>query len=153
MKTNRVIGLTAVLTTAGALAVPVGQAAAGQSAASGAQVIRATAHVTHGHQTDVGRKGGSAGDQLQFGGTVTGGLSGAFDASCTNTSRTRQTCLMTFRLANGSITAQADYGRNGTSALTPITGGSGAYANASGDLHEQERQGGRIDRLAFHLSG
>lgn len=153
MKAPNVLGTALALTAVGAVTIPAAIAVAGTRTASTAQTVHATARVTHGHQTDTGRKGPSAGDGLTFGGTITGGLAGTFDATCTSSTARRQICAITFRLAGGTITAQADYGTRGATALTPITGGSGQYAAVQGDVHEQEKQGGRIDELTFHLTG
>jgi len=142
---------TAVLAAVLGAATLSAAAASPHGSNAKARVIHATAKPTHGHQVDIGRHGPSAGDQISFGGRITGGETGAFEASCVSTSRSRQVCSLVLRLSHGMITAEADYGAGGTAA-TPITGGTGRYAGARGVVHEREQHGGRIDQLVIDLT-
>ena len=113
--------------------------------------LHTTAKLTFAHTVDVGARGASAGDVTTFGGRLVGpDLKGRYQAVCVAISPTAQECSETLMTASGQIAAQASYGK-GTAALTPITGGSGAYAGARGDMSEQELAHGREGRLVVHL--
>jgi hypothetical protein len=129
--------------------------AAGSSHPAAAQSpagdLTTTAKPTFFHSTDLGRHGPSAGDVNTFGGKLTGpDLKGHYQAACVNVSRTNQECTETLFTAAGEITAQAAYGK-GSTAITPITGGSGNYGGARGTIAEQEVSNGRQVHLVVHL--
>jgi hypothetical protein len=141
------------------VALVAGTAAAGIAAASAhptgttaaSHDLRTSAKLTFAHSVDLGARGPSAGDITVFGGRLVGpDLKGRYQAYCVNVSRTRQECSETLITAGGQIAAQASYGQ-GTTALTPIVGGSGTYTGTRGDLSEQEAAGGRVVHLVLHL--
>jgi allene oxide cyclase len=113
--------------------------------------VATTARITSAHRVDLPPHGPSVGDMTTFGGRLLGpGLTGRYQAYCVSVSRSAQECSLTFVAPGGKITAQALYGQ-GATALTPITGGSGTYADARGDISEREIHNGREVRLVFHL--
>jgi hypothetical protein len=148
---KRVTALSLVVTTA---AVGTGIAVAatrpGAAPSAGSQ-LHTTAKLTFAHSVDLGRHGPSAGDITTFGGRLVGpDLKGRYQASCVTISSTRQECSETLTMPDGQIAAQASYGQ-GSTAVTPIIGGSGNYAGARGDISEQEVANGREVKLVFHL--
>lgn len=114
-------------------------------------VLHTTAKLTFAHTFDIGQHGRSAGDITTFGGRLTGpDLNGHYQASCVNVTRSAQECTETLSVPGGAIAAQAAYG-SGSTALTPIVGGSGRYLGTRGDMTEREINGGRAVRLVLRL--
>src|SRR4051794_15482040 len=148
---NRLTALSLLVTTAAvgaAIAVAAAHPAGAQSSGS---ELHTTAKLTFAHAVDLGTHGPSAGDMTTFGGRLIGpDLKGRYEAFCVTVSGARQECSETLILSGGQIAAQASYGQ-GSKALTPITGGSGNYAAARGDISEQEVANGREVKLDVHL--
>jgi hypothetical protein len=139
-----------VTTAAVATGIAAGSAhSAGTAAPAGG--LHTTAKLTFAHNVDLGAHGPSAGDMSTFGGRLTGpDLKGQYQAFCVSISSTKQECSETLVTPGGQIAAQASYGQ-GSTALTPIVGGSGRYAGARGDLSEREASKGRVVHLVLHL--
>lgn len=142
------LGLAA--TAIGAAGVVAASAhSAGPAAGSGD--LHTTAKLTSAHRVDLPPRGPSSGDMTTFAGRLLGpDLTGRYQAYCVSVPGTRQACSITYTVRGGQIAAQASYGE-GSTALTPIVGGSGAYAVMRGDISEREIANGRKDRLVFHL--
>jgi hypothetical protein len=146
-----VTALSLLVTTAAvATGIAAGSAhSAGTAAPAGD--LHTTAKLTFAHSVDLGAHGPSAGDMTTFGGRLTGpDLKGRYQAYCVSISPTKQECSETLVTPGGQIAAQASYGQ-GSTALTPIVGGSDSYAGARGDISEREAAKGRLVRLVVHL--
>ena len=149
---KRLQALSLVLVTAAAGSGIAVASAHPVRAQASSTVLHTTAKLTFAHSFDLGQHGRSAGDITTFGGRLTGpDLNGHYQASCVNVTRTAQECTESLSVPGGSIAAQAAYG-SGSTALTPIVGGSGRYLGARGDMTEQETDGGREVRPVLHLS-
>ncbi|RDH78285.1 Allene oxide cyclase [Mycolicibacterium moriokaense] len=127
--------LAALLGAAAAAALGIGAAA---PASAVPQELVFIEHAASDATTDTGAKGDSAGDILTFANEV-------FDAQdatrvgndqgmCVRTvAGSAWECFWTLTLAAGQITVQGPFYDSGDSVLA-ITGGTGAYANAQGDM-------------------
>lgn len=87
---------------------------------------------------DIGAAGVSAGDQYIFSDTLSGDAAGEDGGSCeivgVEGGKITTNCVLSLRLPRGALTAQSLW-VHGTSTLTmAITGGTGAYRNARGEL-------------------
>ncbi len=148
-RTVQALSLVLVTAAAGSgIAIASAHPARGQTSTT---VLHTTAKLTFAHTFDLGRHGRSAGDITTFGGRLTGpDLRGRYQASCVNVTPSAQECTETLSVPGGAIAAQADYG-SGSTALTPIVGGSGRYLGTRGDMTEREIDGGRQVRLDLRL--
>jgi Allene oxide cyclase len=121
----------------GAAAAALGVSAAGPATAAPQELVFIE-HAASDATTDTGASGDSAGDILTFANEV-------FDAQDANRVGNDQgmcvrtlpgsawECFWTLMLAAGQITVQGPFYDSGDSVLA-ITGGTGAYANAQGDM-------------------
>jgi allene oxide cyclase len=140
----------------GVLAVAVMGGGAGTSG-SGGKVVHVIEHATSDTTTDTGDPGDSAGDVLTFANDV-------FDASDTHKVGTDQgycirinapgsyECNWTTFLAGGQITVEGPFFDTSDSVLA-ITGGTGAYRNARGQMQLDARNGGTEFDFVFHVIG
>jgi hypothetical protein len=143
------LGVGATAIAAAGVAAASAHPAAGAAVASGD--LHTTIKLTSAHRVDLPPHGPSIGDITTFGGRLLGpDLIGRYQAYCVSVTRTTQECSLTYTVPGGQIAAQASYGQ-GRTALTPIAGGSGAYAAVRGDISEREIANGRKVRLVFHL--
>jgi type II secretory pathway pseudopilin PulG len=156
MRRSVAIVLAAVL--AAALVVSVSAfAAKGKGKRKHGQVVTVIAHATTGATTDTGPSGDSAGDILTFGNDV-------FDSADANKVGTDQgscvrivpgesyECMWTTFLPKGQITVEGPFYDRKDSTLA-ITGGTGRYRNARGQMDLQSREGGSKFAFVFHIIG
>jgi hypothetical protein len=143
--------LPVVLTSVVAASGIAAATAYSSGAASSAAVLHTTAKLTFAHRVDLGKHGPSAGDISTFGGRLIGpDLKGRYQAVCISATTSIQECTESLTVPGGRIAAQASYG-HGSTALTPITGGSGSYVSARGDISEREVDNGREVQLVLHV--
>lgn len=146
----------AAVAAAAALTITVVSRGAGTSG-SGGRVIHVIEHATSDATTDTGPAGDSAGDILTFANEV-------FDASNTTKVGSDQgycirvvagasyECNYTTFLARGQIVVEGPFYDTADSTLA-ITGGTGAYRNARGQLELKSRNGGTEFDFIFHVIG
>ena len=120
------------------IALAAGDLIAAGRAAAQPQELTVIEHATSDAVTDTGASGDSAGDVLTFANEV-------FDAQDSNRVGTNQgmcvrtvvgqawECFWTISLDSGQITVEGPFYDTGDSVLA-ITGGTGAFANARGDM-------------------
>jgi allene oxide cyclase len=122
--------------------IVVGAAMLVASTASAATTITVVEHATTDKVADVGKKGDSPGDLLTFHNKVYDGTDatvvGNDQGYCTRISPNQGSweCIYTTFLKDGSITVETPF-YDAKDSVGAITGGTGAYASASGtiDLH------------------
>jgi hypothetical protein len=116
--------------------------------------IRVTSITTEDGFVDLGDEGDSLGDQFVFSSKyLKGGKEVGHDSVvCTITSLERQEaqCVATAWFHNGQITAQALINFSQDPPTIPITGGSGKYEGAEGELHVRPISETK-EVLTFHL--
>ena len=141
-----------------ALAVGIALPALGSTGhAAQHQTIRVTAVDTEQKLLDLGGPGFSLGNEIVLSQKLLQGANqvGHDGSVCTNVSVARQEaqCIATYSFPGGQITAQALVILGSTAPyVAPITGGSGKYEGAKGELHVQlvsATEG--IGILTFHL--
>ncbi|HEY3069784.1 MAG TPA: allene oxide cyclase family protein [Gaiellaceae bacterium] len=144
------------LAAAGILTFAVVNGGAGTSG-SGGKVIHVIEHATSDTVTDTGPAGDSAGDILTFANEV-------FDASDTTKVGTDQgycirteagvswECNYTTFLSRGQIVVEGPF-YDAADSTFAITGGTGAYRNARGQLELKSRNGGTEFDFIFHVIG
>lgn len=135
------LGALSVVIAIVAVAVGVVSPAAGSSGdAARHRTIRVVSTITEVSFIDVGAQGASLGDEIVFSNKLAsrGSQIGHEGAVCTTVSleRNEAQCVATFWFRDGQITAQGlvTYGSRAPYAA-PITGGSGKYEGAEGELH------------------
>lgn len=145
-----------VLAAVGVLAFAVVSGGAGTSG-SGGKVIHVIEHATSDTVTDTGAAGDSVGDILTFANDV-------FDASdatkvgsdqgyCIRTEAgVSWECNLTTFLAGGQIVVEGPF-YDAADSTFAITGGTGAYRNARGQLQLKSRSGGTEFDFVFHVIG
>jgi hypothetical protein len=146
--------LALILTAAAITVIAVGVSG---SAASGSSSTRAkTIHLTLRHdgafkQIDQPPAGRSAGDENLFTGSIHrhGKKRGELQGSCVNVTAQRVECTESVRLGGGQLALQAGFGK-GNRGFAAIVGGTGAYANARGDVAERPA-GPTKERWTVHL--
>jgi allene oxide cyclase len=118
--------------------------------------IHVIEHATSDTVVDNAPAGDSVGDTLGFGNSVYDAsdttVVGSDGGQCARTvPGTSWECMWTTSLKNGQITVEGPFLDAGDSTLA-ITGGTGAYRNASGtmDLHARNAQGSAYD-FTFHV--
>jgi allene oxide cyclase len=144
------------LVAAGVLTFAVVNGGAGTSG-SGGKVIHVIEHATSDTVTDTGAPGDSVGDVLTFANEV-------FDASDTNKVGSDQgycirteagvswECNYTTFLPRGQIVVEGPF-FDAADTMLAITGGTGAYRNARGQLELKSRNGGTEFDFIFHVIG
>ncbi len=126
-----------------ALAVGIALPALGSTGhAAQHQIIRVTAVVTELKVLDLGGTGFSLGNEIVFSEKLLQGANqlGHAGAVCTEVSVVRQEaqCIATYSFPGGQITGQALVILNSTAPYVgSITGGTGKYEGAKGELHVQ----------------
>jgi allene oxide cyclase-like protein len=126
----------------GFVALAVGAVTPASGSSAGNQTIRVTAVFTEfDPNIDVGAPGFSLGDEVVFSGDlVQGGQQiGRVGVVCTfvstaNTARVEAQCPATATLSDGQITIQGVIVNRSLNFTLPITGGSGAYDKARGQV-------------------
>ena len=118
--------------------------------------IHVVEHATSDTIVDNAPTGDSVGDTLGFGDTIYDAsnttIVGSDGGQCVRTvPGVSWECMWTTSLENGQITVEGPFLDAGDSTLA-ITGGTGAFRNASGtlDLHARDAQGTAYD-FTFHL--
>ncbi len=146
MDTIRKAGLPALLAAAGTASILLAAPAAAESLTL-ALIERATTDAV----TDTGAAGDSAGDILTFANEMYDQtdttLVGTDNGWCVRTvPGTAWECFWTLTLADGQITVAGPFLDAGDSVLA-VTGGTGAYANARGQmkLHARDAKGSAYD--------
>jgi Allene oxide cyclase barrel like domain len=100
----------------------------------------------------------SLGDVLVFTNPLadaSGRVVGRLHVSCATTAGARNflksaiTCLGTYVLRDGTLTAQGTFRVGGSTTTIAITGGTGAYANARGVLVTKDDRGGSHDTITL----
>jgi hypothetical protein len=156
---RRKLGAVAAVTVLGAL---FGAMALSGASAGGEQELHLFAKTTEQTFLDLGEEGPSLGDQLVFHHVLRSGGErvGHSGGSCTITSTTRgpqgeSNCQVTLRLSDGQIATQglvAPPTGFPVAFEIAITGGTGRYHEATGELHVVEPSEGRA-RLTLRLGG
>ena len=153
MKRLLVLG---ALTAAVLLTVMVVSGGAGTTGRGG-KTIHVIEHATSDTVTDTGDPGDSVGDVLTFANDV-------FDASDTTkvgsdqgycirvVAGTSWECNYTTFLARGQITVEGPF-YDAADSVFAITGGTGKYRNARGQLQLKSRNGGTEFDFIFHVIG
>ena len=143
-----------VLVGAGVLTFAV---VGGGASTGGGKVIHVVEHATTDAPTDTGAPGDSAGDVLTFANDV-------YDAGNTTTVGTDQgycirvvagasyECNWTTFLPGGQIVVEGPFLDTANSRLA-ITGGTGRYRNARGQMELKAREGGTEFDFIFHVIG
>jgi hypothetical protein len=150
------VSVASVAVAVVALAVDVVSPALGSSgAAARHRTIRVTAVVTELNLVDVSPKGPSLGDEIVFSEKLLkgGNQVGHQGAVCTTVSLQRQEaqCNATYSFPGGQITAQALIILGSKAPYdAPITGGSGKYQGAEGEIHVRTISD-TTGILTFHL--
>jgi hypothetical protein len=132
-------GATTLVVLAGGHAALASSPAADRAAAT---TLNLVAHDQTDTSVDVGRKGFSAGDQevstLKLSGDATGRGTITCQAMSVSRKKAVQQCSGTFSLAGGTVTffGPTIAGHNGPAPFDwAVTGGTGAYSQATGALH------------------
>jgi allene oxide cyclase-like protein len=113
-------------------------------------------HATTDTVADLGEEGDSIGDTLTFANDLyddqDANVVGSSSGSCWRT-RPGKTweCTWTNTLADGSIVVQGPFNDSGDSTLA-ITGGTGKYSGASGEMDLHARDGGTEYEFTFTLN-
>lgn len=138
------LGILSTVTAAAALVVGLAVPAFGASSQHGQhgqqRTFRVTATMTEVSQVDLGAQGPSLGDEIVFSGNLlhSGHQVGHQSGVCTTVSMARQEaqCIATYSFGGGQITAQAlIILGSSTPYAVAITGGSGNYEGAAGEVH------------------
>jgi hypothetical protein len=138
---GRRLGVLGVAIALVALALGVVSPALGSSGDDDKEhTFRVVATFTEEAFVDLGEKGESLGDQFVFAAKLSGDQVGRAGAVCTVVSLKRQEaqCVVTFWLGGGQITAQGLIGFTGELPPFAVTGGTGKYTGADGEVHIRE---------------
>jgi allene oxide cyclase len=113
-------------------------------------------HATTDTVTDLGEKGDSIGDTLAFSNELydaeNANVVGTSQGACTRTAPGKSwECTWTNILEDGSIVVQGPFFDTGDSTLA-ITGGSGKYSDASGQMQLKAREGGTEYEFTFEVN-
>lgn len=138
---NRRVGMFCAVVAIVALGIAIAGSAAGASGGPSKQRgVRVVAVITEVNQVDAAPAGESLGDQIVFSSKLLKGARevGHQGAVCTTVSLARHEaeCIATYAFRDGQITGQAlvKLGDR-TPYAVPVTGGSGRYAGARGEVH------------------
>jgi hypothetical protein len=137
--------------TAGAIAL--GSGSGGITAPTTIHVVE---HPVTDQVIDIGAKGDSPGDQLPFANPIFNGANthrvGSDQGNCVRASakQGRWECMWTTFLRKGQITVEGPFRDAFATTQVAITGGTGAYRNARGQMTLHLRKDGRFDFI-FHL--
>ncbi len=113
-------------------------------------------HATTDTVADLGDKGDSIGDTLTFGNDLyddqDANVVGSSSGTCWRTKPGKSwECTWTNTLADGSIVVQGPFNDSGDSTLA-VTGGTGKYNGASGEMKLHARDGGTEYEFTFNLN-
>ena len=159
---RKTTGIATALTAAAAAACVAVLPASGQSPAGARTLTFTSTQKSRDFKSlDLGARGPSVGDRFEFASILSQGGEpvGRLEADCVGVEPTYQAleCTLVAILADGRITLQGAYlqkklpGVGGTDEQYAITGGTGAYANASGAMTRSGN--GKHDTLTFTLAG
>jgi hypothetical protein len=157
------IGLLAATVAAGVAATATAVLPASGQGPAGARTLTytSTERQRDSNAVDVKPKGDSVGDRFTFSSTLhqNGKVAGRIEADCVAVDRTYQglQCSVVALFPNGRMTLQgagleksvAGVGR--VPEQYTVTGGTGAYASATGTM--SRKAGGKQDTITFALSG
>jgi hypothetical protein len=150
------IGLVAVLV---ALAMIVGASMVSAAPSNRGKTVRVVERATTDTVIDLGVTGDSLGDLLVFGNDIYNRSNttkvGRDQGSCVRTNPGLSwECTWTTILAKGSITVEGPFYDDLRDSLFAITGGTGRYQNARGQmkLHARDAVGSELD-FVFHIIG
>jgi hypothetical protein len=145
-----------VIATAGLLAMP-GVTAAAQSGGSTVHVIEHAVTDTVVHSSGGGAGSDNTGDTLTFHNKVFDSRDkkqvGHDQGFCVRISPAEGTyeCVWTTFLAHGQLTVEGPFYDKKNSVLA-ITGGTGAYRSARGEMNLNSRHGGKEYDFIFHIA-
>jgi hypothetical protein len=130
----------------GAVSPALGSSSQEAASTSSGQTIRVLAVFTEFAEIDVGAPGFSLGDEVVFSGNLTrrdGTRVGRYGVVCTFVStadedRVEAQCPTTAILPGGQITTQATIVNRSLNVTLPITGGSGQFQGAGGQLVQRD---------------
>jgi hypothetical protein len=130
----------------GAVSPALGSSSQEAASTSSGQTIRVLAVFTEFSEIDVGAPGFSLGDEVVFSGNLTrrdGTRVGRYGVVCTFVStadedRVEAQCPTTAILPGGQITTQATIVNRSLNVTLPITGGSGQFQGAGGQLVQRD---------------
>jgi allene oxide cyclase len=150
------VGVGAVVLTVG-LACGCGESVAGSSGGGSSKTIHVIEHADTDTTVDVGKKGDSTGDILTFHNKVfdkQNKMSVGKDLGrCIRVEAGHSyECAWTTTLQDGQITVDGPFYDNHDSVLA-ITGGTGAYRRAQGEMLLRSRKGGSEFDFVFQLAG
>ncbi|MFN2489065.1 MAG: hypothetical protein ABR529_04890 [Actinomycetota bacterium] len=149
------LGISGAVVALLALAIGVVSPAL-SSAKGGDRTIRVVSVNTEEEFVDVGAEGFSLGDEFVFASDLSkhGKKVGHTGVVCTFTSLARGEieCVATASFRGGQIAGQGLVAGEPQSFALPITGGSGKFEGAEGELHVQEVTESK-EILTFHLNG
>ena len=137
-----------------AVAVGIGAGGAiahGRSQLTGPRVIHVVEHPVTDQVIDIGAKGDSPGDQLPFANPIFNGTNshrvGSDQGNCVRASTTqgRWECMWTTFLPDGQITVEGPYLDARATTVLAITGGTGEFRNARGQMVLHLRADGSFD--------
>jgi hypothetical protein len=139
MRGRSIIAAAAIAAAVGATSVAVGAGGGGRTAAATVTTIHVIEHAVTDQTTDVGPAGDSAGDELTFHNKVFDakdhGVVGSDQGHCIRVDAVGGSyeCLYTTSLPGGQITVEGPFYDKRSSVLA-ITGGTGRYRTARGEL-------------------
>jgi len=148
-----------ILAVVGAFAIAIPTVAATQSHASG-QTMTVVERAETDAVIDLGDPGDTLGDLLAFGNPIFDAANaheiGRDEGQCTRTNPgVAWECSWTTILAKGSLTVQGPFYDDGRDSVLAITGGTGSYQNARGQmtLHWRNAGGTEFDFIYRIIGG
>jgi hypothetical protein len=155
MRRTLILMLGAALAGAG-LAAGAAALASGSQGLSHPTRIKVVERAVTDQVIDIGPKGDSPGDQLPFANPVFDARNrvrvGSDEGNCVRASATqgRWECMWTTFLPKGHVTVEGPFRDAFPTSVLAVTGGTGAYANARGQMVLHARKDGNFDFI-FHL--
>jgi hypothetical protein len=156
---RRFVSLLAMSTTIAAFLVAAGLLSGLLSAAPtvAKEEIVVIEHATSDAVVDLGEEGDSVGDTLVFSNEVydsaDANVVGSNQGSCVRTKKGEAwECTWTTMLDDGSIVVQGPFYDDGRDSTLAITGGTGDYAGATGEMYLKSRDGGDKYEFTFELN-
>jgi hypothetical protein len=139
-------GIAVVALVVGAVSPALGSSSQGSASTSSGQTIRVIFVPTEFAEIDAGAAGFSLGDEVVFAGDLTrrdGTPVGRYGVVCTfvstaNADRVEAQCPATATLPGGQITVQGMVVNRSVNVTLPITGGSGQFQGAGGQLVQRD---------------
>jgi hypothetical protein len=125
--------------------------------AAAKETITVIEHASSDTTVDLGEEGDSVGDTLVFANEVydadDANAVGSDQGSCVRTKKGEAwECTLTTTLDNGSIAVQGPFYDDGRDATWAITGGTGEYSGASGQMTLKARDNGEKFEFTFELN-